>query len=355
MRNLKLDRSDLAVTIPRKYQKEKDARKKTRLLAMKLVAKGSMNAKEIAVICGCSRTTLFTWLKAFRSGGFEELLEMGLPGPASGERRGITKKASRQLDEGIINGRWCTVEAARRWLRHEYKVEKKYTTVWEWIKKAGGVLRVPRPRHPGKNEEAVLAFKNELGSRLEALALPAGSRVKIWVMDEARFGLHTEVRKVWIKKGTRPVIPRQTRYEWDYLYGALEVVQGEAEFLHLPTVNLDCNKLFLEHLKNSDPEAQHIVIADQAGFHLKAGDERLPQGVHILSLPPYSPELNPCEQLWDVLKDTEGFANGLFKSIKALREALAPGLQRYWEDPNLVLSLVGRPWLHLQANSLSKI
>ena len=119
--------------------------------------------------------------------------------------------------------------------------------------------------------------------------------------------MHTEVRKVWITKGTRPVIPRQIRYEWDYLYGALEVVKGEAEFLHLPTVNLACNKLFLEHLKNSDPEAQHVVIADQAGFHLKAGDKRLPQGVHILSLPPYSPELNPCEQLWDILKDTEGF------------------------------------------------
>jgi len=150
------------------------------------------------------------------------------------------------------------------------------------------------------------------------------------------------------------ITPRQTRYEWDYLYGALEVVDGKAEFLHLPTVNLDCNKLFLEHLKNSDPEAQHIVIADQAGFHLKPGDKRLPEGIHILSLPPYSPELNPCEQLSDVIKDTEGFANGLFKSIKALRDALAPGLRRYWEDSNLVLSLVGRPWLHLQANSLFK-
>jgi len=44
-------------------------------------------------------------------------------------------------------------------------------------------------------------------------------------------------------------------------------------------------------------------------------------------LPPYSPELNPCEQLWDVLKDTEGFANGLFESIENLRKALHPGLK----------------------------
>jgi len=85
-----------------------------------------------------------------------------------------------------------------------------------------------------------------------------------------------------------------------------------------------------------------------------AGGPRLPARVHIVSLPPYSPELNPCEQLWDVLKDTEGFANGLFVSITKLRAALLPGLRRYWENAALVLSLVGRPWLHHQANSSVK-
>ena len=171
---------------------------------------------------------------------------------------------------------------------------------------------------------------------------------------EAQFGLHTEMRRVWISKGVRPEVRQQTRYEWDYLYGALEVVEGRAEFLHLPTVNLDCNQLFLEHLRSSDPDAHHVVIADQAGFHLREGDERLPEGDHIVPLPPYSPELNPCEQLWDVLKDTEGFANGLFESIENLRKALHPGLKRFWDDAQAVLSLIGRSWLQSQANATAK-
>ncbi|NBS53337.1 MAG: hypothetical protein EBS96_12155, partial [Spartobacteria bacterium] len=50
-----------------------------------------------------------------------------------------------------------------------------------------------------------------------------------------------------------------------------------------------------------------LPIADQAGFHFREGEERLREGVHIVPLPPYSPELNSCEQLWDVLKDVEGF------------------------------------------------
>jgi transposase len=139
-------------------------------------------------------------------------------------------------------------------------------------------------------------------------------------VDEARFGLQTAMRRASISKGVRPKVRRQTRYEWDYLYGALEVVEGRAEFLHLPTVNPDCNQLFLEHLRSSDTQAHHVVIADQAGFHLREGDARLPEGVHIVPLPPYSPELKPCEQLWDVLKDTEGSSNELFESIENLRK-----------------------------------
>ena len=74
-----------------------------------------------------------------------------------------------------------------------------------------------------------------------------------------------------------------------------------------------------------DPEAQHVVIADQAGFHLRPGDDRVPEGVHLIPLPPYSPELNPCEQLWDVIKDSEGVANGLF----SLKTGMVTGSRRH--------------------------
>ena len=354
-RQLKLGKPELSAQIEREYRQQKDARLKTRLLCVKLAAMGEKSGEEIAEICGCSRASAFAWIKGFRDGGFDRLLSRQKPGPQEGELRGLPAKVAEELQRGVQTGRWATAQAVRQWLQTHHGIHRPYITVWQWLKKLGGVLRVPRPSHPGADEQAAQLFKKELGERLEALGLPQGTRVRVWVMDEARFGLHTETRRVWITKGVRPIIKRQTRYEWDYLYGALEVVEGRAEFLHLPTVNLECNQLFLEHLRASDPKAEHVVIADQAGFHLRPGDPRIPKGVHVLSLPAYSPELNPCEQVWDVLKDGEGFANALFESIDKLRQGLLPGLRRFWEDASLVLSLVGRPWLHDQANYSAKI
>jgi transposase len=353
-RQLVLGRPDLSGEIEERYRKETDVRSKVRLLCVKLAATGEYTSEQVSKICGKSQSSIFVWFKAFRENGFEGLLGRQKPGPEDGSFRGVPASVVEELRKGVESGRWTTAEAARRWLKEKHQISRPYVTVWQWLKKLGGVLRVPRPKHPGQNPAAAEAFKKNLAQKLESLPIQAGTRVKVWVMDEARFGLHTELRRVWITKGVRPEVKRQTRYTWDYLYGALEVVEGAAVFAHLPTVSLECNDLFLREIIKMDPDAQHVVIADQAGFHLRPGDERVPEGVHLIALPPYSPELNPCEQLWDVIKDSEGVANGLFSSVGKLRKAMEPALRRFWEDATAVLSLVGRPWLHSQANVLLK-
>ena len=105
----------------------------------------------------------------------------------------------------------------------------------------------------------------------------------------------------------------------------------------------------MKDLETTDPDAIHVVIRDQAGFHLRVGDPRRPARVRIIDLPPYSPELNPGEQLWDMIKDEIG--NRVFPTIRELLQATLPALQRFWQEPARVLRLVGRAWLLDQANS----
>ena len=81
------------------------------------------------------------------------------------------------------------------------------------------------------------------------------------------------------------------------------------------------------------------------------GDARLPPRVHILPLPAYSPELNPPERLWDVIKDD--LCNRIYESIDALERAACAALQPFIRNAPRIRQLVGNGWMYLQANNSS--
>jgi transposase len=348
-RKLRLGLPEAAADIDKRHAAEPDGWRKNRLLAVKLAARGESSAAQIADLCGIARGHLFHWLKIVRTEGLEALLTRQKPGPREGACRGLDEAVLGELKEKLKTGEFVSAVQARRWLEEEHDIKRPYPTVWNWLKKLGGVLRVPRPSHSKKDPEAAQEFRDGLAEKLETLHLPEGTRIKLWMMDEARFGLHTQLRKLWTLKGTRPVVTRQIKYEWDYLYGSLDILSGQAHFCQLPTVSQHCDALYLEDLSKTDPDVIHVVIRDQAGFHLREGDPCLPARIRIIDLPPYNPELNPCEQLWDIVKDELG--NRIYETIGALREAMEPCLKRWWEDGKSVLRLIGRDWLTVQANA----
>ena len=88
---------------------------------------------------------------------------------------------------------------------------------------------------------------------------------------------------------------------------------------------------------------------DGAGFHPKDNaDKHVPEGVYLVALPPYSPELNPIEKLWDLIQDHT--ANKLWPSIERLDQVEASLLKDWWEDPAKILRLVGRGWIRSSTN-----
>jgi len=128
-------------------------------------------------------------------------------------------------------------------------------------------------------------------------------------------------------------------------------VDGEnaAEFLCLPRVDLEMSRMFLEHVAACDPQAEHVVIQDQAGFHLNPERHELPARVHVIPLPPYSPELNPVEAIGDVIKDRMG--NTLWTTLEALEESIGEELRPFYESAERVRSLVSHAWLINQVNA----
>jgi transposase len=121
------------------------------------------------------------------------------------------------------------------------------------------------------------------------------------------------------------------------------------EFLYSSTVDLEYSGRFLQQVGAREPGATHVVIWDGAGFHPQDGAEGLPDNVRLLPFPPYSPELNPIEGLWDQLKDY--LCNKVFASLRAVEKAMTNFLRPFWENPERVRDLIGYGWLLAQAQA----
>jgi len=323
-----------------------DPRDKERLQVVLWATRGQHSLDELARLAGRARSTIQVWLEDFTEGGSAQLLERATP---PGKTSPVAAPAVQaQLQAGLKAGHWRTAGQVAAWLKEAHGIERATKSLYYWLGKVGGALRVPRPCHVKQDPAATAAFRAELEQNLENLHLPKDRAVKIWVADESRFGLHTQSRRCWALRGQRVVIPQQQRYEWEYVYGALEVLEGDAQFRFMPSVNLDFSRDFLQQIAASDPAAEHVVLWDQAGFHPRAADAGLPERMHLLPLPPYSPELNPSEGLWDQVQDIT--CNRRHESLDALEETLTAALRPFWETPARVLSLIHH-WLHTQANA----
>ncbi len=254
-----------------------------------------------------------------------------------------------ELQNDLATGRWRSVPQIQRWLAQTHGVKLALSSLYDRLGKARARLRVPRKSHVKKDPAASVEFRTELAAKLIALALPPRP-VRVWVLDEMRYGLHGFTRRVWGLPGHRPVVPTQQKYQWGFVYGAVSVGLRRTEFLLAETMDQTHSQQFYRQIGQSDPAACHVLLQDGAGFHLRADDPRLPDNVRIITLPAYSPELNPIEGLWDQVKD--GLCNQVFDTLAELEAVWQSELRRFWQDAQRIGSLTF-DWLQTQVNTSS--
>lgn len=143
----------------------------------------------------------------------------------------------------------------------------------------------------------------------------------------------------------RPVVPQQVIREYVYAYAAVAPRTGEVDSLILPDMYATTLHIFLNELSSRHPDELILLIMDSAPCH-RAGNETLviPQNIHLVFLPPYSPELNPAEQLWDELRE-KFFRNCVFRDMKAVTRQLIEGLQWIESPASSIQSLTCYPWM----------
>jgi hypothetical protein len=155
--------------------------------------------------------------------------------------------------------------------------------------------------------------------------------------DEARFGRMNRLRPRWAPIGTRPEVSAQLIREYIYLYGAFSPKDGTCVYLIMPTSNTACFQAFLHMLARRFARQNILPVLDGA-----RGDLAVPNNITLLYLPPYSPELNPKENLWDEIRE-KIFKNYALKSMDTVRAKLRQAILYIDHNPKLVRSITSFP------------
>lgn len=146
--------------------------------------------------------------------------------------------------------------------------------------------------------------------------------IALWAQDEHRLGLLPVVRRVWAPKGQRPTARVERHYEWLYVYGFVRPGTGQSWWCLLPRVTTEAFALALAafaHDEGIDAEHRALLVVDQAGWHVSA-DLARPEGIDLVFLPAYSPELQPAERLWSLVD--EPIANRAVATLDELEAML---------------------------------
>lgn len=125
--------------------------------------------------------------------------------------------------------------------------------------------------------------------------------MRIFFQDESRFGLITEGRRKITLKGVKPIGKRRYERKSFYVYGAIEPKTGKSMFLELPSLNSVMFQVFLEEMSKEYKYGLNVIYLDRGSFH-RAASLEIPKNIRLLEIPPYSPELNPIERVWQEFK-----------------------------------------------------
>jgi transposase len=175
----------------------------------------------------------------------------------------------------------------------------------------------------------VAEFPAHVAQRWQQLARAAPHPLKLWVMDESRFGLQTIQRRRITLPGVKPVGAHQHRFENFYLYGAVCPRTGEGDFMVARRLQSTAFARFLKQILTEQPTYHHVFLLDNSKTHtLPTAD--FPANVTLLFQPPYAPELNPIERVWQDAK--RHLAWRTFATLCDLQAALEPIFTTYSDE-----------------------
>lgn len=177
-------------------------------------------------------------------------------------------------------------------------------------------------------------------------ALPAeaaGKTIEIWFQDEARVGQKGSLTRLWARRGSRPAQLRDQRYQWSYIFGAVCPERDIGAAIIMPKANAEAMNKHLEEISlHIAKDAHAILVMDQAGWHAETC-VNVPDNITILHLPPYAPQLNPVENIWQYLRQNY-LAARIFETVDDIITACCEAWNKLIAEKGRIKSIALRDW-----------
>lgn len=264
----------------------------------------------------------------------------GIDGLVAKKRPGRRRLISGAQKEGILEefeepGRaqrtFWTATAFYGHIMEKYQVECSYETVRRLLHEKGYVLKVPQPWPDRQDEKLREKFRKRLSSLAE------DPDVEFWYADETGIEGEPKPRRSWAIKGSHPTVVHNGDHVRLNILGTVCPRTGEFFAIEASHCDTDVFQAFLDEAARSVTpiRKRNILILDNASWH--KGKKLDWHFFKPLYLPPYSPDFNPIERIWLVMK-AEYFANIHCKNTAALIERADQALCALMDNPTKVAS-----------------
>lgn len=289
------------------------------MLAIKMLLIG-YNQTQVAEIFSWSRKTLRRWIERFNEKGIDGLLDA----PKSGRPRKIPKEQNDSLMELVQQPEkggqthW-TGRKFHGYLCEKLLMEVGYSTVIRWLHNQNFALKVPRPWPDRQDEVERAAFRERLREWL------ADESIDLWYLDEMGVEGDPRPRRRWAQKGEKTRVTKNGDHLRMSVTGMVCPRTGQFFALEFTHSDGEIFQTFLDHANQEVKleRPRNLLICDNASWH-KAKSHQWGKFQKEF-LPAYSPDFNPIERLWLLLK-AEWFTDFIAKSHEELMERLDKAL-----------------------------
>jgi transposase len=316
-----------------------------------LKIKAVENVNHLAIILGRGESTIHHWLSLYKRGGLSKLLEEP---PKTGRPKKLDVETVSQLQKELSEPEgFENYQEIQKWLFICEGIEVSYATVYRTARyELQSKLKVPRPYHEKQQPGIIEVFKHHFPQRISGLIADIQAkygnkrRINFWFQDETRLGLRTHSGQKITRKGVKPKQPWQWHYQYYYIYGLVAPVTGQSFFYEFSHFNSQCLSIFLNKFAQEWTEEIHIIQLDNAPCH-RTDKLIVPDNVVLFFQPPYCPELNGIERVWQYVKRL--IKNFWFIDLEEVKQKVGCLLNNLSQD--IVRSLTGWQYI-LDALSL---